>query len=398
MASSRMVTIQGAGITGTTLALALARSGASRPRLLDLHTGPLPAQPGVWLGPRALSVLERLQVAMPRGAVTSALTVCDPVGRVMGRAPVSGLATTRAALLAELEAAFARVSGNRVELGASVTRVLHSSGGEDGAEAGLTLRQKKGEVMRTSALVGCDGAASGVRGLFWPHGARSAVSSGVALWQLRVSVPLADSGAVHEWWGRTRRLTLVPLGNSVWSVTGAQALAPGAVAPQALEATRTPAQFVAEFAPFFEGPEARALFAAASAGHTDGLAVLVTPGVRVAVPHAAVHPTLPVLLAGDAVHGHTPDAAWGVTLALEDAYTLAQAPWTRAGWLAWAAARQRRWAEAVHEARQFDRLLRHSGTTRIALRTLAMRWGGNRLVAKRLRRAHLDELTDAALQ
>ncbi len=374
MAAFRRVAIQGGGVTGLTLALALARRGNNVTTVLGGRAATTGAASGsLWLGPRALDVLHALgpeleTAVRAAGSPTKVFTTLNGVGRVYGTAPLVGLGIAHASLVQLLEKEYLRVTSRTVALGNSVKRVEHDS-------KGLVLQtSRRGTqlTLRADALVAADGIMSPIRPLVTDN-ARTPVPAGVAHWwvTLPLSVSGDDAATVCEYWAAGRRLLMWPSGQKQWTAVGVSAAKPsGAVA-----AFRPLKHFRDEFAPFFDSPLARALFAAAAA--SDGN-VLVRQGARVPVPYEAVPGPLPVVLLGDAVHGCSLSAAWGVTLALEDAYTLAQHDLDNAGMRQWAQSRRARWNVAVAEARQEDRLLISGGGR---MREVSERGGCGRLHA-----------------
>ncbi|MDQ0377286.1 FAD-dependent monooxygenase [Amycolatopsis thermophila] len=163
------VLIAGAGPTGLTLAIDLARRGVGV-RIVDKATGFFPGSRGDGLQPRTLEVFDDLGVidavlAAGRDAPTfrvhldgrfamerrmaelrdPAPDVPYPSGRMLGQAQTEGILRDR---LAEF--------GVHVELGAALTGLTQDS-------SGVTARLSTGETVRADYLVGADGGRSFVR-------------------------------------------------------------------------------------------------------------------------------------------------------------------------------------------------------------------------------------------
>jgi 2-polyprenyl-6-methoxyphenol hydroxylase-like FAD-dependent oxidoreductase len=237
------------------------------------------------------------------------------------------------------------------------------------------------------------------------------LSTGLAQWEVSVSDPALQQHAPHvyEFWASGRRLLAWPTSPTTWTLVGfcKAKIAAGTAFQQS--STRSFKHFADEFTPFFDSPLLRDLFAVVRRYPDERCALSNT--LRAPVPYGAVHSSLPIILVGEAVHGASLSGHWGTNLDLEDGWSVAQhlAASIASGSIggggsivdvlrAWETQRKERWTVAVREKRRHDLLTLKVGRTREWLRSVAMRWGGNRLLAKELRIAQGDDLVGGGEQ
>ncbi|MBH0236994.1 FAD-dependent monooxygenase [Methylobrevis albus] len=325
MADRHPVFINGAGIAGLTLALALARRGIAS--VVVERAGELAeVGAGIQISPNAAHVLVSLGLgaAIGRWAVRPEAVAIRSGGdgRLLARLPLGRQAAARfgapywtllrADLQQALLAAVAAEPAVTLRLGASVTTVA-----DDGPAMTVHWRDAAGDHADAAALlVGADGVWSDVR-VRLVGGPPAAYSGRVAF---RATIPMSDSGlaaalepatATGLWLGTAAhfvhypvhagdRLNLVALVDDAWTATRWNTEATGY-----------------DIAPHFSGwaEPIRRLIAAPDTWRKWAL--------------CAVDPAGPwskgrVVLIGDAAHAMLPFAAQGGAMAIEDAAVLAR--------------------------------------------------------------------------
>ena len=165
------VLIAGAGPTGLTLAIELARRGVSH-RVVDTAPGPRPGSRGKGLQPRTLELLDDLGIldrVLAHGRVGMPIRSTAPGGTVtLAGGPVTtrsddiphpdGVITPQWRVEETLRARLAELGG-AVEFGATLTHVDQD---DDGVRATVTTASDT-DVVTAQWLVGCDGGHSTVR-------------------------------------------------------------------------------------------------------------------------------------------------------------------------------------------------------------------------------------------
>lgn len=321
------VLIIGGGIGGLTAALALRRREV--PAIVYAaapEEEPEAEERGLWLPPGAMQVFERLGVAeavreagvrleravveRPEGAE---LHTVDLTAEAHGAPPVALSRGVLKALLAERLPAAVHHQGMRCE-------------GFDAQGGQVTARFEGGTEASGEALVGADGAGSGVRQRLFPgtrlRGTDQVRYEGVAE-RPAASLP-GGAHAAREVWGNGARFGHLPLGPAgpssegsgsecvYWFATQRAADVPvSARAPRAMKTAL--ARRYADFPP------------------PTGALVEATPTEKIArgelrdlAPLSAWHRGRVALL-GDAAHAATPNLGLGAGQAVRDAYVLALA-------------------------------------------------------------------------
>ena len=312
------VLVVGAGPVGLTLALQAVLHGA-RVRLID-------SRPGLWRPSRALIMHPRTaEVLRPLGVVerilahgTTALDVDvhigSPIGTVnLGDLAISGTAFPFLSVIrqADVEQVLAQAL---LERGVNIdwrTRFLgldHDVGlGHGDSEVRATVRTPGGdEIITCQYLVGCDGAASSVRGVTGICWNGKPYRHEVVIADLE----LADNDATGKvLLGRSGTTFLLPVGEfAPWRLMTTRACS---------EASCPPGQF---------GPP---VHPDELAGLCEQAGVPVTPAQvrwssRARVQHrlAERFRSGRVFLAGDAAHSHSPAGALGMNTGIQDATNL----------------------------------------------------------------------------
>ena len=309
---TRDAIIVGGGIGGLGAALALARRGVEV-RLLERAEAFAEVGAGIQQGPNAVRVHRVLGTEDPLRAVAfapEAATIRDGItGRVLVRTPLGRqcearygapyLAVHRADLHGVLLAA-AREAGVQVETGTPVGACDHGPPARVPTPAG---------ALQADLLVGADGARSAVRSALF--GDAPPRFTGAVAWRLLLRQTDHDlpSEAV-SWIGPGGHVVTYPLGHdrlNVVAVREGQAWT--------AEGWSRPAD-PADLAAAFAGWDARLTGLFAAAGACDAWGLFDRPPLRRWSVGAAA-------LLGDAAHPMLPYLAQGASMAIEDAWVLA---------------------------------------------------------------------------
>ena len=298
------VLIVGAGPTGLTLAIDLARRGISV-RIVDRSTGPQPGSRGFGVKPRTLEIFDDLEVAgefqaanatarrtkVYLGGSLLADFMIKPQRPDLDRPYRDSVSLPQTRTEEILRTALARYSV-QVEFGTTLVDLAE-------ADSRVTAELADGGRIEADYLIGCDGGRSTVRkkvGI----GFEGSTESAQAL-LADVDVTGLPDLAVHLWTGPNQAFVLRPYRQG------------------------EPWQAVASFRP---GMEPTLEWLQATARERTGLDSLrlTNPrwlsvwryGLRLATAYRRGR----VFLAGDAAHVHSPFGAFGMNTGVQDAYNL----------------------------------------------------------------------------
>ncbi|HEY8207103.1 MAG TPA: FAD-dependent monooxygenase [Myxococcaceae bacterium] len=301
--SGERILILGGGIGGLALALALARRGVD---FLVVEQAPVlrPIGAGIGLSAGAVLILGALGVELAQvgreverfnlGTADGALlqeTRLDEVRQRVGPSYVLHRGELHEQLLAPLDR-------SRLRLGTTLAAFEQRDGAVD-------VQLSDGSRERFAVLVGADGLRSQVRRMLWPQ--VTPIYSGYTCWRAVVHAEPPDQ--TWELWGRGRRLGLAPLtrGRVYFFAT---LNAPAGVPHQREGGADRLRALYADFAP---GRAALQVLRDEDVIHGDIEEVRAPRWTQGAVA-----------LLGDAAHASTPNMGLGATLAIEDAWTLAE--------------------------------------------------------------------------
>ena len=302
---STEIVIVGAGPTGLSLAIELARRGVPQ-RLREQAPEPFDGSRGKGLQPRTLEALEDLGVLdrfLANGALYPPMKIHRPDGQELEwrmdelREPTPDVPYPNVWMVpqwrtGELLAARLAELGGRVELGAGVTGLTQD-------DAGVHLTLSTGETVNARYVVGADGGRSTIRRALGvgfageTHETQRALIADVRLSGL-------DRASWHVWPGAeagTFRLGLCPL--------------PGT----------EDFQLTAPFADDDPAPTLASLQALVPAGITLtrlGWSSRFRANIRMVDRYRVGN----VFLAGDAAHVHSPAGGQGLNTGIQDAYNL----------------------------------------------------------------------------
>ncbi|MBE1203310.1 FAD-dependent monooxygenase [Aminobacter carboxidus] len=326
---SRHVVIAGAGIAGLTAALAFARHGIGV-RIYERSPVLEEVGAGLQLSPNATRILDRLGVLdlVSASAVRPEAVVLRDAATLVERARVPlGTAAERrwkspylVAHRADLQSALlARVTENpliEIATGATVDAAVPQA---DGLTVSVT-QGGIGSYEQAGLLVAADGVWSASRRLVGPN--EKSRFSGELAW--RTTIP-ADSELGRQFAGVTSLTTVTTFLHPGFHLVAYPIRAGHAVNLVAF----TPGTAIAEQ---WSGETDAGALKRAMHGTAPALSRLVQEaGPWTVWPLHTVDPSRPwtspagIVLIGDAAHAMTPFAAQGAAMAIEDAYTLADA-------------------------------------------------------------------------
>ncbi|KAB2580969.1 6-hydroxynicotinate 3-monooxygenase [Lasiodiplodia theobromae] len=338
------VAIAGAGIAGLAAAVALTRNFGSRVdvQLYDKATALREIGASIALGPNGLRTLEKLGV---ENALDDDVAFRGPSGLPMiyrhwktneivsfdefVNVPERRHQTARFARAHLHQSLLEHVDPARIYLGKKIVSVKE----EAGDEGPLVLKFADGSETKADFVVGADGINSGVRKFFVPEqklGWTTQVAyRAVFDASLVEGTPDLPEDSTH-WWGPTGSFFASRLGKGQFTTVGIISLDPSdpknaAIVDNARWDNLADINFVRELYKDWH-PLIRTLFA-----RTPASSIRVYPNLAITAPLPA-HTFLGgrAVLIGDAAHPHGGAFATGGSLALDDAYALAQA--LRAVW------------------------------------------------------------------
>lgn len=297
------VLVIGAGIAGTTLAVALARRGIACD-VIERRESVGAVGAGVVLGPNVMAALGPLgldEAVAARANPLRAGRVVTQEGKELSRMRYEvegyrwpGMAIHRGALHEVLHGALATPA----RLGVTVRELVDR-------DDGVLARLSDGSEALYDLVVGADGVRSALRDALNPG--FTTTYAGYTCW--RFVVDDTSTSEVTEAWGRGQRLGIVPLGEGRTYVFLTENAARGAPSP------------------FTDVEGLRARFAGYPAP-ADALLAKVTSLAQVL--HNDLEDGIPArwwaprrVLIGDAAHAVTPNMGQGAGLAIEDAACLA---------------------------------------------------------------------------
>lgn len=302
------VLIVGAGPTGLTLAIELARR-AVPVRIVDRLTDPPLHSRGLGVQPRTLEVFERIGVidaALEAGQIARGFNFYSDRRRI-GGLTFAGLDAPYPFMFALEQSQTERVLTDRLrDLGVAVDRGVEATAlTQDDHGVVVTLRQPAGltEQIHTDWVVGCDGAHSTVRDLLGLPFAGATYPDHWLLGDMHIDWRL-PTDEVHGFFSPTGLLFTVPLGNARYRLI-----------------TLKPDHGVSD-----TPDDIFAYFADVTARLTPGGATLGDPRW---LGTFSVHRRMVdrmragrVFLAGDAAHIHSPAGGLGLNDGIQDAHNL----------------------------------------------------------------------------
>ncbi|MBF6330520.1 rifampin monooxygenase [Nocardia transvalensis] len=296
------VIIAGCGPTGAMLAAEL-RLHDVRVLVLEKETEPVSFIRIVSLHMRSLElmamrglldrILERAR-RRPVGGIFAAIAKPAPEGLDSAHAYLLGIPQPVINQLLEDHA---------IELGAQVRSGCAVTGFEQGDE-GVTVELADGQRLRSRYLVGCDGARSTVRKLLGVEFPGEPSRNDTLMGEMEVGVPQEEIAAkVAEIGGTTKRISLRPFGERVYSV----------VVPAAGVSDRAEPPTLEDFE-----QQLRAIAGTDFGVHSPRWLSRFGDATRLAERYRVGR----VLLAGDAAHIHPPIGGQGLNLGVQDAVNL----------------------------------------------------------------------------
>ncbi|MFB7873815.1 FAD-dependent monooxygenase [Nocardia sp. NPDC056064] len=295
------VVIAGGGPTGAMLAAELRLHGV-RVLVVEKETGPGPSTRIVSLHVRSLELMAMrglLERLVARGRRR-------PVGGIFAGIPAPAPAGLEDAYLLGIPQPVIDevLTEHALALGAEVRRGCAVAGFEQD-EDGVTVELADGQRVRTRYLVGCDGARSTVRRLLGVGFPGEPARNDTLMGELEVGVaPEEISAAMAELGRTTRRVTLRPFGEGIYSVI---------VPAEGVDEDRAQPPTLADFQ-----RQLRAHAGTDFGVHSPRWLSRFGDATRLADRYRVGR----VLLAGDAAHIHPPIGGQGLNLGVQDAVNL----------------------------------------------------------------------------
>lgn len=308
--SSTRVMVVGAGPTGLTLAIELARRGIAC-RVVDRAPEWSPQSRGLAVQARTLEVFEDLGFAteaVGAGQRLGAFNVHSD-GRRLARLPFEGLDSPYPFTLALEQNETERLLATRLEeLGVTVERGVELKGlRQDAAGVAVELEHAGGraERARVGFAAGCDGAHSNVRHLLGLSFEGAAYEEDFLLGDVRLDWSLSHDEA-HGFVSAGELLAVVPLANGLCRLIATRPSQPAG-------AERAEADVLAELQAMVRrlGPPETSIGETAWLGRFRIHRRMVS---RMRVGR--------VFLAGDAAHIHSPVGGLGLNTGVQDAHNL----------------------------------------------------------------------------
>jgi 2-polyprenyl-6-methoxyphenol hydroxylase-like FAD-dependent oxidoreductase len=306
--SETEVLVVGAGPTGLTLAVDLARRGVAV-RVIERDAAPNRASKAKGIQSRSLEVLDDLgavEHVLRHGVADLPVRYHEPSGAVVDRPSIVVRARDSfhtpypdALWIGQFDVEHALRQRLR-ELGATVDHDAEAVGLTQD-EDGVTVTLRDGEVVRARYVVGADGGRSAIRGLVGLH--LTGDTDDTQRWYVGdVTAPGLDRDHLHIWPSDTGMLALTPLPNS----HRFQLQTPVPAADQPAE-------------PSLERYQRLLAERGASVELTSASWLSL---FRVNVRMVDTYRRGRVLLAGDAAHVHSPAGGQGMNTGIQDAYNL----------------------------------------------------------------------------
>lgn len=355
----------GAGIGGTTAALALLRRGIEV-ELYEQAPKLLPLGAGIGLWGNAISCLDELglgDAVLGAGTLMETAEIRTKAGRVLGRSSLGEVARRlgRPAVCVRRGVLHDILVG---ALPAGVLRLGHELEGFSDDGSGVTARFMNGHEARGEVLIGADGLRSKVRRQVLGDGLPRYSGYGGWLGVAEFSHPLLPPGLVVESWGRGERFGMLCCGpgHAYWFAAMNRAEPVPTARPGKKEE-------LLRFARGWHEPYPQ-LAEATEEGHITELSYWDREPVSRWGEGR-------VTLLGDAAHPMTPNIGQGACQAIEDGLLLAGllGGGTAAEQVLreYEARRSRRTAKLVRAARRFGAFAQRSDALSVGLRDLVFR-------------------------
>jgi 2-polyprenyl-6-methoxyphenol hydroxylase-like FAD-dependent oxidoreductase len=304
----RPILVVGAGPTGLTLALALARFGV-RARLVERALAPAGVSKAlaVWSGSlEAFAALGVVEPFLAAGRRMETLRVGDGPHELaampLGEGVDSVYPFTLVLPQSETEAILARrldELGGRVERGVELVGLADEA---DGIRATLAHAEGTTEILHAACVVGCDGARSTVRNSLGIAFEGYTEPQTFILCDAVIEGGL-DPSSAYIWWSGAGSVALLPIADGVWR-TFAMRAEPAGDEPPTLKEMQ--AHLAASGPPGLVARDPRWLSA-----------------FRVSERLAERYRVGRILIAGDAAHVHSPAGGQGMNTGIQDAVNLA---------------------------------------------------------------------------